>query len=394
MWRDEGGNVAILTALSAGLLGAAAGFGVEVGYWHLLQARLQQAADAAAYAGAVDLRTGVGADPQASALAAATANRFDPAKGGIDTVWPSITFPSDPNSVDVSLSRSEPRVFTALFIDEPVLIRVHATASFQTAGKACVLALDPSASRAAQFSGNSNTKLVGCVVSANSLAADAVRVQGSAQLSTPCIYSSGGVELTTGAHLDCAAAKVGQALTPDPYRNLTVPSPTGPCTGNSSNIQPGRCFSNLQLNKGVTHFPPGNYFISGGSMTVNANASITGTGVTFFFINNASVDLRGGAQVDLAAPTSGPYSGMLLVGARTNTDVENKINGDASSRLTGAIYFPKQRVTYNGNFSGDNGCVQVVAKTVEWSGSTTVKVDCSAYGMGVIETGGAAKLVR
>lgn len=395
MWREDGGNVAILTALSASLLGAAAGFGVEVGYWHFLQARLQQAADAAAYAGAVDLRTGSGADPQASALAAATANLFDPAKGTIATVSPSVSVPTDPNSVEVTLTRSEPRVFTALFEDEPVLIRVKATASFQTAGKACVLALDPSANRAAEFSGASSTNLVGCVVSANSLASDAVRVQGSAQLSTPCIYSSGGVELTSGAHLTaCSAAKVNQALTPDPYSRLNIPSPTGPCTGGTGNIQPGRCFSNLQINNGTLNFPPGHYFISGGSMTVNANAVIKGTGVTFFFINNASLDLRGGAHVELSAPTSGAYSGMLFVGSRTNANVENKINGDATSQLTGAIYFPKQKVTYNGNFSGENGCVQVVAKTVEWTGSTTVNVDCSAHGMTAIETGGAAKLVR
>jgi hypothetical protein len=49
--------------------------------------------------------------------------------------------------------------------------------------------------------------------------------------------------------------------------------------------------------------------------------------------------------------------------------------------LTGAIYFPRQRVNYLGNFSGQNGCTQVVADTIQWSGNSTINQDCSSLGM-------------
>ncbi|TGV83448.1 hypothetical protein EN801_032265, partial [Mesorhizobium sp. M00.F.Ca.ET.158.01.1.1] len=49
--------------------------------------------------------------------------------------------------------------------------------------------------------------------------------------------------------------------------------------------------------------------------------------------------------------------------------------------LTGAIYFSKQQVNYLGNFSGKNGCTQVVAHTIQWSGNSTINQDCSTLGM-------------
>jgi hypothetical protein len=38
-------------------------------------------------------------------------------------------------------------------------------------------------------------------------------------------------------------------------------------------------------------------------------------------------------------------------------------------------------VSYNGNFSANDGCTQIVAATVAWSGNASVSVDCSAHGM-------------
>jgi len=84
--------------------------------------------------------------------------------------------------------------------------------------------------------------------------------------------------------------------------------------------------------------------------------------------------------VTMSAPTSGPYSGVLFFGDRSGTGL-NKFNGTATSKMTGAIYFASQDVQYNGNFSGINGCTQVVGKTIAWTGNTSVSVDCAAQGM-------------
>jgi hypothetical protein len=142
--------------------------------------------------------------------------------------------------------------------------------------------------------------------------------------------------------------------------------------------------------------PPASiYHIDGGNLKVNAGAVVNGTGVTFFFSNGGSFDLNGGATMNVAAPTSGTYSGMLMFGSRTNSAAgEVKINGTAQSKMTGAIYFPANPLQYQGNFSGNNGCTQVVAKRVTWTGNTTVSVDCTAAGMPPISVGGVVKLAE
>ena len=98
--------------------------------------------------------------------------------------------------------------------------------------------------------------------------------------------------------------------------------------------------------------------------------------------------------MNIAAPTSGAYAGLLFYGDRTQATAKNTINGDASSLLTGAIYFPSQEVDFLGNFSGSNGCVQVVADTIYYTGSATFKTNCTGSGMKTISVAGSVKLVE
>src|SRR5215469_3441203 len=50
---NDKGNVAIIVALCLPVVVGGAAFGIETGFWRYDQVRVQQAADAAAYAGAV-----------------------------------------------------------------------------------------------------------------------------------------------------------------------------------------------------------------------------------------------------------------------------------------------------------------------------------------------------
>ncbi|TAK35665.1 MAG: hypothetical protein EPO30_11795 [Lysobacteraceae bacterium] len=62
--------------------------------------------------------------------------------------------------------------------------------------------------------------------------------------------------------------------------------------------------------------------------------------------------------------------------------------------MTGALYFPSRDVQYNGNFSGLNGCTQIVSRTVNWSGSTAISADCSDYGVRPIPVLSLVKLTE
>jgi hypothetical protein len=135
--------------------------------------------------------------------------------------------------------------------------------------------------------------------------------------------------------------------------------------------------------------------IKGGNFKINANANITGTGVTIYLTGDARVSMNGTATVKLSAPTTGDYSGMLFFGDRDNSaTTKNIFNGTADSLLTGAIYFASQTVQFNGDFSGDDGCTQIVGLTVEWNGNANIKKDCTDHGMKAIPAAQLVKLVE
>ena len=301
---------------------------------------------------------------------------------------------ADTHAVTVTVRRNEVRMFSALFIREPAVVGADATATFADSANACILALDKSAPGAVTFGGSTVATFNGCVVMSNSIDAEAARVKGAADLTAPCLITVGGADVTSGAHLTSCSAPIEDAPpAADPYADIAAPDTNGACrNGGGANLSPGRYCDGLTL-KNTVSLSPGVYVISGGELRINAGANVTGSGVTFFLTNDASANFNGNATLNLTAPKTGSYAGMLFMGDPRNSNVSNTFNGTAASRMTGALYFPSQAVSYLGNFSGQNGCTRVVAKTVTWSGNSTVNVDCTDEGMELITVGGVIRLV-
>ncbi len=391
--HDDKGGVAIAVAPAFPLVIGGAVMGVEVGYWRFDQVRLQQAADAAAYAGAVVQRAnGSGASDAASA--AASSNGYSSTTDTITVNMPSSQTPTDTGSVEAVISRTETPIFTRYFTSSPTVIRARATASFSTAANACILALSPSASSAVNFAGSSSLNLNACVVMSDSIASDSFNMQGASSASAPCIYAVGGASL--GGSLDlttCTSVKTAQPPVADPYGSLAMPSITGPCTNpaNSGSLSAGH-YCSMTLQNNVT-LAAGVYVIDGGAMKVNANANVSGSGVTIYLVNGATLTMNGNSHIDLTAPTSGTYAGLVMINDRANSN-QIKINGDDTSSMTGVIYAPASPVTYIGNFSGAGGCTQIVARTVSWSGNASFSSDCSAAGMPPVQVGSVVRLAR
>src|SRR5687767_4751268 len=68
---DRKGAVAIVFSLATPVLVAAAGYGVETAYWHYEKLKVQEMADVAAHAGAIERRAGkTTGEMTAAALAA------------------------------------------------------------------------------------------------------------------------------------------------------------------------------------------------------------------------------------------------------------------------------------------------------------------------------------
>ncbi|TPI12523.1 hypothetical protein FJW06_17025 [Mesorhizobium sp. B4-1-3] len=382
--HEAGGNVATIFALTLPVVVGGAGLGVETSYWYYSSLKLQAIADAAAYAGALEKIQGSDMTTiTAAASSSAASNGL-----GSGTIVVNTPPTSGPNTgkkaVEVILNQNLDRLFTSIFTQTKVPEQARSVALITDASKACVLALNPSASKAALFSGNTSVKLTGCSVMADSIASDALKVQGSAGLQADCLISAGGISLNNPVTTVCKSPVTNALPASDPFASLPAPAASNPCQNISKGkqaqtLQPGTYCSGMSLSGTVT-LSPGVYVVQG-NMKINGNAVVSGSGVTIFMAGSNTVFINGNAAVTLSAPTSGTYSGVLFYGDRSGSSASSTFNGTATSLLTGAIYFPKQQVNYLGNFSGVNGCTQVVADTIQWSGNSTINQDCSSLGM-------------
>jgi Flp pilus assembly protein TadG len=392
--KSERGNIAILFGLMLPLVVGGAAYGVETTYWYLTRLQLQSEADAAAMAGAMDARSGYTTTLTATATKGATDNGFAVSSGTIAVNYPPTSGPSGPNAVEVILTTNAQRFFTSVFTNTAVPVKARAVAKFMTAGSACVLALNATASSAARFWGSSHLTLTGCDVMANSISNSAIAVGGSGYLAADCLFATGGISVDSGSHTTCAQNQTGASPVGDPYKDVPVPANGTTYNNDSANpLQPGYYPNGITIgpNKTVT-FAPGTYVIDN-TFKLNNNSVVSCTGCTFYMKGNSTIDWNGGATENFQAPTTGTYAGMLLMGDRTNTATQT-FNGNNTSHLTGAVYFKKAAVKYNGNYSGLNGCLYVVGDTVDWSGNTTVNVDCTVYGMLPIPAAYSVKLAE
>jgi hypothetical protein len=396
--RSRRGNVAIVTGLLAPALVGFAGLGTETAYWYFRERNLQSAADVTAYDGALALRSGVqSASISKGAYANATTNGWRSTAGSIAVNTPptSGTHQND-QSVEVILNENESRYFTAIFANGNVPIGVRAVATYQELGNACMLGLNKTQNKTVQFWGNASAKFEACNIVSDSSASDAFAVGGSANVTTPCVSSVGGSSVTSVLHLtDCTSVTTNAAYTPDPYASVPPP-PVGSCFSGSlpTTLNPGTYCGGMSFGNKTYTMNPGVYVINGGTLKINANTVLNGTGVMFYLTNGATLSINGGAKIDIAAATTGTYAGLLFFGDRSMASAKQTINGDATSLMTGALYFPSQELDLLGNFSGAGGCMQVVADTIYYTGSSTFTDDCVSSGMKTIKVAGNVTLVE
>lgn len=384
----EGGNVAIIFALTLPIVVGGAGLGVETSYWYYSSLKLQATADASAYAGALEKIAG---SDTAAITTAATQSATDNGlgTGTIVVHTPPTSGPNTANkAVEVILNQNLDRVFTSIFSQSKVPEQARAVALITDGAYGCMEALNPSASQAVLFSGSTTVKLSGCVIASNSIADDAIKTQGSASLKADCLVSVGGMVLNNPVTTVCKSPITKSLPVADPFSSLPTPAASSQCSKvngskTSQTLQAGTYCNGMDL-KGNVALSSGTYVVQG-DFKINAGAVVTCatpcTGVTIYMAGSNTVSMNGNATVTLSAPTSGTYSGVLFYGDRTGTTAQSTFNGTADSLLTGAIYFPRQQVNYLGNFSGVNGCTQVVADTIQWSGNSTINQDCTSLGM-------------
>ncbi len=349
------GGIAISFAMTLPVVLAVLGLATDYAMMTKVRQDLQQAADAAAIAGAREIPLAMSNAKQvASAVRAfatyrltedSTATDADLATGNLSM---DIEVIDDFSAVRVTITETWTPFFLH-FIDTGVTpIIVTSQARYVGRNNICVLGLDDGKSTVYL---DKDARLTGsnCGVFSNSTNKSGLTVDSGAVLSAQIICSAGGVSVSSSATVtpspitDCPVVE-------DPLAKRAAPD-FGACDHTdmvldsvATTINPGVYCGGLRL-KGSANVTlnPGVYVIKDGAIDVDGEASICGEGVGFYITGEdaAATNFKPKTHISLTAPKDGPMAGLLIFEDRTITKkLKHKITSDDARVLLGTIYLP------------------------------------------------------
>jgi Flp pilus assembly protein TadG len=411
--RDKRGSVLVLMAAGLPLVIGSAAMTTDMIQWALWKRELQRQADSGALAGAYALTQAKTVNSTVTADLTKNADTTLTVTSTIENAPSAGSYAGNTKAVRVILQTSRKLPFSSLFLATAPTIRAEATAAIVASGNYCVVALERTATVGISIGGNATVNL-GCGMIANSTGTntiDAVNAYGSAAVTSSPIAAVG--DLSPDSHF--ASGTTFLPFSPpqaDPFANLPDPDLPTECiaTFNNVNVQPSEvaaltpgCYRNGLDIKGTANLSPGIYYIDGSSFKVNSGAIINGTGVTIILTSRtastsgssvATIDINGGATLNLSAPTSGTYAGVLIYQDRRADDSgTEKINGNATTFLQGAVYLPSRQVQFTGTSGMSTQCLQLVAKRVTFSGNSAISNSCPSGSGASSFTGTRVRLV-
>jgi hypothetical protein len=249
---------------------------------------------------------------------------------------------------------------------------------------------------------------LGCGVAANSRGLTAIDLDGTSFLKATPLSARGGIQYGNG---NIAAGTTVQAYgikQKDPFDGLyDIPAAPAGCSDNNYTVNPNttRTLSPpttgpnrgfMRMCNGITvrgtlHMNPGVYIVDRGKFLPNSQARIIGEGVTIVLTGNspsniATVDIAGGANIELRAPNSDDephfiapeWYGMLFYQDPDADSPLSKITGDSDLGLEGIIYMPGGDIRFNGSSGQHSECLLLVANRVTFAGETSLDNNCHA----------------
>ena len=409
---DRKGASAVVFALSLPVVLGGIAMTVEIGHWRQSKARLQNAADMAAIAGARQMlfanaqeseEDSRDLDVYLAAFGDAYENGFDRSTGSIVINSPpeSGAYAGEPG-VEVILKQKKERAFTGLFSNKEVFVTARAVA-LSTSGESpsCVLSLSTTAGPAVSVSGAADLDVSDCGIRSNSNAANSIHTGGGGSITAGCAYTAGSVDPGinfTATNADCSGVSTNQAPMPDPYAGVTAPSAAElaalPCTSPTIvhkwqwHLTSGKYCSTVDWKDTITLEKGGTFIFDGADLMLKSGfAELIGEEVTIIFMNGGSFYNARSGYVNLTAKSTGPYAGIVMYADPLTSDPSDSVSfgGNSNQVINGALYFPVQHVDFRGGTDGLSECTQVIGNTVDFGGNSTLSnTNCDAYGVETI----------
>jgi Flp pilus assembly protein TadG len=413
-----------LTALMLLPICGAIAYSVELGGWQYTQRSMQNAADTAALAAAINNNSSlVGTDPnsppyyEVEAQAAAKQFGFVDGQNNTTVTAGRTTCPTGVASGVTCYAATITTKFPLLFSG---VVGFSGDTTYGSGRGQSILAT----AIATTAGGSTGTLTTPCVWTKTSLT---TKGTPKADLTGCTVLSSGGMncngqgikaDYAVGPtpDKDCpqnpnnalvAGGSSGATIPPDPYAskasNIPANSSSCPTSALTKGSPTSTCLyygSGLQLTGNYTITQPNTVIVVGGSgLNLNSNTlSTSGTGSATIIFTGSSAGFtdksNGNGIVNIQAPNSGVWSGVAVYQDPNccTTDVSTTIAGAKNGQawtITGLVYLPHSDVTIDGavnHFAGAPTCMVLVVDILEVAGGGSLlqsPTGCNVAGLTV-----------
>lgn len=363
-----------------------AGVAIDFSIFNLKLSKLQAAADQSAVAAVKELA--VVNVKSSSVVEAAEGFAKAAVSNSSSLIEVNVKIGEKKDSVKVTLTEKWTPFF-AHFIGASVT-PVVATATAKLAGSAniCVLALNPSKSKAFHMDKQAKLNAPGCGVYSNSRDAQSIRLDLDSEMTAALVCAVGGVKSKSSAVTPAPTTDCPEL--PDPLSSRKQPV-AGSCkaTGlklksDSHVLDPGTYCGGIEISgSAMVTFRAGDYIIRDGKFDVSGKASVKAENAAFFLKGEAStLNFTGDTTVEMTGATTGDMAGLLFFEDRTvSVGRIHRLNSANAHKLTGTIYLARGRlrVDPNNSVAQDSAYTAIIANEVEIDEGPTLVLN-SDYG--------------
>ncbi|MHC5544438.1 hypothetical protein ACYOEI_39925, partial [Singulisphaera rosea] len=244
---------------------------------------------------------------------------------------------------------------------------------------ASILLLDPSASGSLSVTGTAKVAAESGI-QVNSSNTTAVTATNSGTINAKSVSIVGNYTTNTGGSIVGTIAR-GAASVSNPMASVVAPNPaTLPTqsftsTYGSATLNPGVYNGGLTFGGGMSiTLNPGIYYMKGGNFTIANGVTLSGSGVMIYVDNGGGqFNFQGGGVINMSAPTSGPYAGIVMFQDPSSTKNISIANGSTTT-ITGTVYAAGATVSIAGGAQNSQYGSQLIAKNLNLSNNANISL--------------------
>ena len=291
---------------------------------------------------------------------------------------------------EIQIVEKRPRYLSRIYNSNDVTLAGRSVSRFGAStalNEACILTLSGTGT-AIKVSGSVDATFEGCSIASNSTSNNAFDMVGAkVKVTAACLDLVGGYSDPNNELqliLECGErGRTNSFKLTDPYEGLSppntndcyqapntqivadfeIPEQSKTCVFFASGLKIGAADEAIMLDSGT--------YVINGPLEISSNPTISGNDITFYLTGpDAYLKITGTPIMELSAPTTGTYAGILFASNSSSTRT-NSFRGNAGMALEGAFYFPTHEIDLSGNTNATSTCIQIVSNTLVVSGNNT-----------------------